>query len=157
MHMLHRRRSLAARFLVISLLAVTLFAVDSLASPSPAEARCIGQGNPANSYWNYGKLRATETAGADTCNGNNFYAGVLKDESADGYCVEVWFGGEGAGWNRAGQVCGAGQTTTISHQDLNGNSKVYEKFCMRPVSGDPVLVSCGWANGLDNYGVNTGY
>ena len=61
--MTHRRR-LAARFLTISLLATTLFAVDSLASPSPAEARCMGVKNPVTSWFAYGGIqRVSETPG----------------------------------------------------------------------------------------------
>ena len=82
--MLHRRRSLAARFLVISLLAVTLFAVDSLASPSPAEARCIGVGNPVSSWFapfGDGVTRVSETAGFDTCNNCLLYTSPSPRDS----------------------------------------------------------------------------
>ena len=74
--MLHRRRRLAAGFLALSLLAATLYTVDSLASPSPAEARCTGEGSPVYSWYRYaGDLVASETPGAGTCNGNNIYSG----------------------------------------------------------------------------------
>jgi len=62
--MTHRLRRLAARFLAISLLAATLYAVDSLASPRPAEARCNGVNNPVWSNFVWGYLRASETPSA---------------------------------------------------------------------------------------------
>lgn len=90
--MLHRRRWLAARFLAVGLLAATLSAVDSLASPTPAEARCAGNGNPVRSTFSYnGKVRVSETPVTGTCNGNNIYTGVLKDESRDANCVSIYF------------------------------------------------------------------
>jgi hypothetical protein len=156
--MLHRRSRLAARFLAISLLAATLFTVDSLASPDTAEARCAGVNNPVRSTFSYnGTVRASETAGADTCNGNNFYAGVLKDESSDGYCVSVWFHEVGmVDWSRAGRACGG--TVTISWQDGNGNSRVYEQFCIDRTSM-PGHYTCGWGTqvGIQYYGTNYGY
>jgi hypothetical protein len=76
MHMLHRGRRLAASLLGVGLLAATLFAVDSLTLPSPAEARCMGEGNPVYSWFSHaGAVRASETPGAGTCNGNNVYTG----------------------------------------------------------------------------------
>ena len=153
----HRLRRLAARFFAISLLAATLFTVDSLASPSPAEARCNGQGNPVWSNFVHGVLRVSETPGAGTCDGSNIYTGVLKDERADGYCVEVRFKETGTSWLLAGSVCGAGSTTTFQWQDRNGNSYAYQKFCYWPVSdpGDPGV--CGWGTTVGGYGINQGY
>jgi hypothetical protein len=85
-----RRRRLAASFRTVGLVAATLFTVDSLTLPSLAEARCNGVNNPVWSNFYYdGHLRASETPGAGTCNANNTYSGVLKDERADGYCMAV--------------------------------------------------------------------
>jgi hypothetical protein len=157
--MLNRRHRLAASFLAISLLAATLFAVDSLASPSAAEARCDGVNNPVWSNFIWGYLRVSETPGAGTCNGNNTYTGVIKDERADGYCVEVRFKETGTSWvlPSGGSVCGAGNTSTFQWQDQNGNSYVYEKFCVWPVNdpGDPG--TCGWGSTVGSYGVNHGF
>lgn len=156
--MSHRRRRLAARFLAIGLFAATLFTVDSLAASRPAEARCIGEDNPVQSWWKYlYVVRATETAGFDTCDKNNYYTGFLKDESADGYCVSVWFlEADLTSWQLAGRVCGVGKTVSVTWQDRNGNSTVYEQFCVDPVS-NPRHYICGWGNGLDNYATNYGY
>jgi hypothetical protein len=157
MQMLHWLRRLAARFLAIGLLAATLFAVDSLTSPSPAEARCNGVNNPVTSNFYYGSLRASETPGAGTCNGNNVYSGVVKDESQDGYCVSVWFKETGINWTRAGKVCTAGNTSEFHWTDRNGNSYVYERFCMEPASDPSLPMICGWGSDKDGYGVNHGY
>ncbi len=155
--MSHRLRRLAARFLAISLLAATLFTVDSLASPSPAEARCNGVDNPVWSNWVYGYLRASETPAAGTCNGNQLYTGVLKDERADGYCVSVWFMEAGYPWARASSIlCGAGSTDTFEWRDKNDNSRAYEQFCIHRAS-DWHIVACGWGNERDAYGTNYGY
>lgn len=164
--MLHRLRRLTARFLAIGLLAATLFTVDSLASPSPAEARCNGEGNPVWSNFVWGYLRASETPTAGTCNGNNTYTGVLKDERADGYCVSVWFQETGTGgWvtPSGGTVCGNNHESTFSWTDRNGNSYVYEQFCVeRESTGE--LVRCGWGTQSappsqygGPYGVNHGF
>jgi len=157
----HRRRRVAARFLVIGLLAATLFTVDSLTSTRPAEARCNGVNKPVWSYYDYsGYLRASETPGAGTCNGNQVYTGVLKDERADGYCVSVWFmeAGTAGGWIRApgGHVCGAGSTSTFQWKDGNGNSRVYQRFCIEQLTTG-ILVGCGWDSAPDGYGTNYGY
>lgn len=155
-----RRRRLAARLLAISLLAATLFTVDSLASPSPAEARCNGVNNPVKSTFSYGGyVVASETPRAGTCNGNNTYTGVLKDERADGYCVHVQFMEAGNPWlppNPYGNVCGAGKTTTFDWDDVNGNSYVYQHFCIVRSSNND-LVACGWGSTINGYGVNHGY
>jgi hypothetical protein len=59
--MLHRCRRLAVRFLAISLLAATPYAVDSVALPSPAEARCAGNGNQVvSTFVHNGIVRASE-------------------------------------------------------------------------------------------------
>jgi hypothetical protein len=170
MHMDHRLRRLTARFLAISLLAATLFTVDSLAAPSPAEARCIGEGNPAYSWFRYDRaaVQASETPGAGTCDGSNIYTGQLKDEASDGYCVSVWFQETGTGgWvppdSGAIVVCGNGNKATIQWRDKNGNSYVYEQFCVHRAS-DLVAVACGWGDRWARpsqyggpYGVNHGF
>jgi hypothetical protein len=187
MHMLDWLRRLAARFLAIGLLAATLFAVDSLASPSPAEARCIGVNNPVTSWFAWdGAKRVSETPGAGTCNENNIYSGVLKDESADGYCVSVEFQETGISWTRApgGYTCGA--TSTFQWNDSNNNSYVYQRFVLlrgRPRSvtsqatelhkckigitpfdcprdnrsSDGGRVACGWGDSNGGYAANSGY
>ena len=160
MHMLDRRRRLAASLLAVGLLAATLFAVDSLVLPSPAEARCMGEGNPVYSWFSYGGgVVASETPVAGTCNGNNVYTGVLKDTRADGYCVSVWFNDAGQGWYQApgGQVCGYGNTSTFQWSDRNGNSTVYEQFCIEPVTAQGDLVACGWGSNRDGFATNWGY
>jgi hypothetical protein len=166
--MTHRLRRLAARFFAISLLAATLFTVDSLASPSPAEARCTGQGSPVYSWfrWNNAAVQGSETPGQSTCDGSNIYTGVLKDERADGYCVSVWFQESGTqGWSRpaGGYVCGAGNQTTFQWRDRNGNSYVYQQFCLHAAS-DGITERCGWGTQHDfpteyggPYGVNHGF
>ena len=155
--MSHRLRRLAARFLALSLLAATLFAVDSLASPSPAEARCTGVSHPVTSLfaWNGGSERVSETPTAGTCNRNNIYTGVLKDTRADGYCVSVWFKETGIEWTQApgGYVCGSGSTSTFQWEDLNGNSTVYQQFCIE----SPSVAICGWGNNTGGYATNSGY
>jgi hypothetical protein len=161
MQMRHRRRPLAASFLVVGLLAATLFTVDSLTSPIPAEARCNGVDKPVWSSFDYsGYLRASETPGAGTCNGNQIYTGVLKDERADGYCVSVWFmeTGTAGGWVRApgGYVCGAGSTSTFQWEDRNSNSTAYEQLCIER-SSSGVIVGCGWDSAPYDYGTNYGY
>jgi hypothetical protein len=160
MQMIHRRRRLAARFLAVGLLAATLFTVDSVTSPRPAEARCNGVNNPVKSTFSYGGyVRVSETPGAGTCNGNNIYTGVLKDERADGYCVHVQFKETGYPWlppSPYGNVCGAGNTVTFQWEDRNGNSYAYQHFCIVRSSNND-LVACGWGNNIDSYGVNHGY
>jgi hypothetical protein len=148
MQMSHRCRRLAARFLAIGLLAATLFTVDSLASPSPAEARCKGEGNPVYSWFNFNQVvRVSETPAAGTCNGNDIYTGVLKDEAQDGYCVSVWFEIPGQGWflPLGGNVCGAGNTSTFQWNDTNDNHQSYERFCIDKASNHEI-VQCGWGN-----------
>jgi hypothetical protein len=162
--MSHRgRRRLAARFLAIGLLAATLYAVDSLASPSPAEARCKGVNTPVYSWFSPGEgVAASETPGTGTCNNNNIYSGTLKDEKADGYCVYVLFMEAGHPWVNAGsRVCGNGNTGTFQWEDVNHNSYVYEKFCLQQLN-PPYNSICGWGNdvefpGHDVYAVNWGY
>jgi hypothetical protein len=100
-HMLDRRRRLAARFLAIGLLAAMLFTADSLSLPSPAEARCTGVGNPVRSTFSYGGgVAVSETPVSGTCNGNQLYTEVIKDERADGYCVFIEFMEAGGGCER---------------------------------------------------------
>jgi hypothetical protein len=152
MHMSHRLRRLAARFFAISLLAAALFTVDSLTSPSPAEARCIGEGNPVYSWFNPGGgVAASEIPGAGTCNGNNIYTGVLEDERSDGLCVAVQFKETGIDWTTApgGTVCGTGNTSTFQWNDRNNNSYVYQRFCVGGI--------CGWGNNVNGYAANSGY
>jgi len=162
MHMLHRRRRLAARFFAISLLAATLFTVDSLASPSPAEARCIGVGNPVFSWFapfGDGVTRVSETAGFDTCNNNNIYTGILKDQSADGYCVTVSTanGNPPVTWFEEATVCGAGKTTTFSFEDSNNNHQVWEQLCIVTSSLPSTEVACGWGQVVNGYAMNSGF
>jgi hypothetical protein len=165
--MSHRGRRLAARFLVLGLLAATLFAVDSLASPSPAEARCKGVDTPVYSWFSPGEgVAASETPGTGTCNGNNIYSGTLKDEKSDGYCVYVLFMETGTGWltpdsDPPGRVCGNGNTKTFQWTDFNGNSRAYEKFCLQTLN-PPYESICGWGNdvefpGHEVYALNWGY
>jgi hypothetical protein len=158
--MRHRRRRLAASFLTIGLLAATLYAIDSLALPSTAEARCMGVNNPVTSWfaWN-GSKRVSETPGAGTCNGNNIYSGVVKDELADGYCVEVQFKETGIDWTipDGGAVCGSGNTSSFQWNDLNNNSYVYQRFCIWPISNPAVTTACGWGNDTGGYAANSGY
>jgi hypothetical protein len=157
MHMSPRLRRLAAKFFTISLLAAALFTVNSLASPSPAEARCTGVNNPVTSWfaWNGGSERVSETPRAGTCDGNNIYTGVLKDARADGYCVSVWFKETGIGWTQpnGGYVCGVGNTSTFQWVDGNGNSTVYQQFCIE----SPNVTICGWGNNTGGYATNSGY
>ena len=165
--MTHRLRRLAARFLAIGLLAATLFTVDSLASPTPAEARCTGQGSPVYSWFRYNEpaVQVSETPGAGTCDGSNIYTGVLKDERADGYCGSVWFREDGFVWTQApgGLVCCYGNTSTFTWRDSNGNSYVYQQFCVERQS-PRVIVRCGWGTQHapatstgGPYAVNQGY
>jgi hypothetical protein len=162
MRMLHRRHHLAARFLAISLLAATLYAVDSLASPSPAEARCTGVNQPVKSTFIVsGRTVASETPVTGTCNGNQLYSAVLRDESADGYCVYVQFKEVGIDWTPAvppGALCGG--SASFEWRDGNSNSYVYEPFCIQPLSGG--AYTCGWGTGVGTYanspyGVNQGF
>jgi hypothetical protein len=158
--MIGRRHRLAATFLAIGLLAATLYAVDALALPSPAEARCTGVGNPVRSTFSYPvSVAASETPVTGTCNGNQLYSGVLKDERADGYCVSVWFQEAGLGWVRASSIlCGNGNTSSFEWRDRNGNSYMYEQFCVHRAS-DHALLACGWGTGIGEqyYGVNQGF
>lgn len=156
-HMFRRPRHLAVSLLTISLLAATLTMADSLASPGRAEARCNGINNPIRSTFSYdGAVVASETPETDTCNGNGLYTGILKDERADGYCVEVQFKETGIDWTPAGDVCGYGNTASFHWSDLNGNSYAYERFCIWPVDNPAVTTACGWGTG-PGYGVNQGY
>jgi hypothetical protein len=156
MHMLDRRHRLVARFLAIGLLTATLYTVDSLALPSPAEARCMGQGNPVHSWFAYGGGKAaSETPGHGTCNGNDIYSGVLKDERADGLCPSVWFNDAGQGWFQApgGYVCGYGNTSSFQWNDRNNNSTVYERLCLE---NEDTFV-CGWGSVRGDYATNWGF
>jgi hypothetical protein len=162
MQMTHRRHRLAARFLAIGLLAATLYAVDSLASPSPAEARCTGINQPVKSTFIVGgRTVASETPLSGTCNGNQLYQGVLRDESADGYCVAVQFKETGIDWTYpVGYVCGNDNTASFEWRDRNSNSYVYQRFCILPLSGG--AYTCGWGTGVGTYqnspyGVNQGF
>jgi hypothetical protein len=168
MHMSHRLQRLAARFFAVSLLAATLFTVDSLASPSPAEARCKGVNTPVYSWYSPGEgVAGSETPGTGTCNGNNIYSGVLKDEKADGYCVLVHFREAGRQWGEGfpvgGNVCGNNNTSSFQYEDVNGNSYVYQQFCIYRAS-DLVITECGWGNESATpsptggpYAVNSGF
>lgn len=166
--MLRRSRRLAAKFLAISLLAATLVTVDSLASPTPAEARCNGVTHPVRSNFVWGYERVSETPRTNTCDGNNTYTGILKDERADGFCVSVWFQETGTGgWSNppGGYVCGNNNTSTFQWTDFNGNSYAYQQFCAEVVEdGIRVLRRCGWGTAdappsLSGgpYGVNHGF
>jgi hypothetical protein len=160
--MLHRRRRLAASFLTIGLLAATLFTVDSMTFPGSAEARCTGVNNPVRSNFIYGGVeRVSETPRAGTCNGNDIYTGVLKDERQDGYCVSVWFHITGQGWflpdpGGAGIVCGAGNTSTFEWDDTNNNHQAYQRFCIQRAS-NMEIVACGWGNQINGQGLNHGF
>lgn len=160
--MSHRRRRLAARLLAISLLAATLFTVDSLASPSPAEARCAGVNHPVTSTMNYnGYKRVSETPGGGTCNNNDLYTGVLKDERADGLCVVVQFEIPNQGWflpqNGTSIVCGVGNTGRFEWNDTNDNHQSYQRFCV--TTTDYIIVACGWGNSIEPgaKGLNHGF
>jgi hypothetical protein len=162
MHMLDRRYRLAARLLAISLLAATLYAVDSLASPSPAEARCVGPNTPVRSTFSYdGYLRVSETPGTGTCNENGTYSGTLKDERADGNCVSVQFKETGFDWAfpNGGTTCGG--TSTFQWSDHSGNNnQAWQRFCIsNPNIG---FYRCGWGTAWgypenSPYGLNSGY
>jgi hypothetical protein len=159
MRMFDRRRRLAASLLAVGLLAATLFAVDALALPSPAEARCMGQGSPVQSWFNPGGgVAVSETPGAGTCNGNNIYSGVIKDERADGYCVFVEFKEANGPWTLAdsgGAVCGYGNTANFQYRDRNNNSRVYEHLCLLGESSGAII--CGWGTRQLGYATNWGY
>jgi hypothetical protein len=158
--MTHRRHRLAARFLAIGLLAATLSVVDSLTFPDTAEARCTGQGNPVRSTFSWdGNVQVSETPGAGTCNGNNIYTGVLKDEQPyDPECVRVRFKEAGMpDWETpaGGTTCGG--TSTFQWRDRNGNSRVYQQFCIyNSLTG---FSACGWGIYISSsfYGTNHGY
>jgi hypothetical protein len=158
--MINRRRRLAARFLAIGLLAATLFAVDSLASPSPAEARCTGVGNEVRSTFSYGGgVAVSETPVTGTCNGNSLYTAVVKDTRADGYCVRVeffetgypfWFSPAGS------YVCGYGNTSSFEFRETNDNSRAYERLCLSPQDDFDNKI-CGWGTVRGDYGTNWGF
>jgi hypothetical protein len=162
-HMLHRRRRLAARFLAIGLLAATLYAVDSLAFPDSAEARCVGNGNPVTSTFSHGgNVRVSETPLDGTCNGNNIYRGTLRDKDSDGNCVAVRFKETGTDGKWITPVGGnsCGLPSTFEWHDHNGNSRVYQTFCIwnKETLKD---VACGWgtSSGKEGefFGTNYGY
>lgn len=160
--MLHRRRRLAARFLAVGLLAATLYTVDSLTFPDTAEARCAGNGNPVVSSFSYGGVvRVSEDPVTGTCNGNQTYTADLEDRRADGNCVEVWFREPGnPSWYRppGGVTCGG--TSRFEYGDLDGNSRVYETFCIYN-RNTGVRVACGWGTQAGDlgqyYGTNYGF
>ena len=157
--MLDRRRRLAARFFAIGLLAAMLFTVDSLSLPSPAEARCTGVNNPVRSTFSYGGgVAVSETPVSGTCNGNQLYTAILKDERADGYCVFVEFMEAGGGWTIPddGAVCYEGNTARFEWRDSNNNSRVYEHLCLLR-DGPPYDIHCGWGTREGDYGTNWGY
>jgi len=157
--MLDRRRRLVARFLAIGLLAAMLFTADSLTSPSPAEARCNGEGNPVTSTFSYGgHTRVSETPVSGTCNGNDLYRGVLKDAYPDGYCVSVWFEIPGQGWFLpfGGNVCGSGNTSTFEWNDTNDNHQSYQRFCIDKATNHEI-VACGWGSVIGAKGLNHGF
>jgi hypothetical protein len=154
--MLHRRRRLAARFLAVGLLAATLSAVDSLAFPDTAEARCAGNGNPVVSSFSYGgTVRVSEDPETGTCNGTQLYTAVLEDRSADGNCVLVRFWEASIGWRVGAATCGPDMR--FEYRDDNNNSRAYEQFCIW--DDDPPFIACGWGTqvGEQYYGVNYGY
>jgi hypothetical protein len=158
--MTHRRHRLVARFLAIGLLAAMLSVADSLTFPDTAEARCLGQGNPVRSTFSYGGfVQVSESPGAGTCNGNNIYTGVLKDEQPhDPECVRVRFKEAGMpNWvtPSGGTTCGG--TSTFQWHDRNGNSRVYQQFCI--YSSVTSFSACGWSTFIGNafYSTNHGY
>jgi hypothetical protein len=164
MHMPSWLRRLAARFFAIGLLAATLFTVDSLASPSPAEARCTGVNRPVRSTFSPGGLlAASETPEFGTCNGNQTYTATIRDEDLDGFCVEVQFKETGIGWTTPayGWACGYGSVSRFSWRDVNSNSYSYQRFCIW--QQDTGATYCGWGTayvqgrGDSPYGVNSGY
>jgi hypothetical protein len=158
MHMTHRLRRLAARFLTISLLAATLLAVDSLTSSNPAEARCAGVNNPIKSTFSYnGTVRVSEKPVSGTCNGNGTYQGILEDLRGDGYCVSVWFTDGGSGWTRppGGKTCGG--HSEFHWTDRNGNTQAYEELCMEHASDPSAPLICGWGTAVGGVGNNSGY
>jgi hypothetical protein len=163
MHMLHRGHRLAARVLAVGLLAATLYAVDSLAFPDTAEARCAGTGNPVRSTFSYaGTVRVSETPVTGTCNNNQLYQGILKDEYRDGRCVSVLFKeADMVDWEIAETVCGVGETTPFEWRDRNDNSRVYQTFCAVDPGANPAAV-CGWGTQASTivgryYGTNYGF
>ena len=156
--MFDRPRRLAASLLAVGLLAATLFAVDALALPTHAEARCMGDRNPVQSWFNPGGgVAVSETPGAGTCNGNNVYSGVIKDERADGYCVFVEFKETDLAWTIPdnGAVCGYGNTASFQWRDNNNNSRVYEHLCLLGESSGAII--CGWGTRQLGYATNWGY
>ena len=155
----HRRHRLAARLLAIGLLAATLYTADSLALPSPAEARCTGVNNPVYSWFAQvpGSVSASETPAAGTCNGNNIYTGVLKDEKTDGWCARVRFRETGLPWITYGEVCGNGNTDRFEYHDQHlNNSRAYQQFCLYRET-NPDQFFCGWGNEPDGFATNWGF
>jgi hypothetical protein len=161
MHMLHRLRRLATRFFAIGLLTATLFVADSLALPSPAEARCIGEGNPVRSTFTVDVLRASETPVYGTCNGNQLYRANLVDERYDDFCVEVQFKETGIGWTTPAYGWACETSSFFEWRDHNSNSYSYQRFCIWSRSTGSSY--CGWGTrfsagyGDSPYGVNSGY
>jgi hypothetical protein len=159
--MLHRLRRLAARLLAVGLLAATLFVADSLALPSPAEARCAGVNRPVRSTFTVDVLRAYDSPLSGTCNGNQVYGAILYDARGDGFCVEVQFKETGIAWTRPAYGLACGGSSYFEWRDRNGNSYSYQRFCIwSRVTGS---VYCGWGDrfsagyGPSPYGVNSGY
>jgi hypothetical protein len=106
----------------------------------------MGLNNPVTSWFSVGGVkRASETPGAGTCNGSGVYTGVVKDESADGYCAAVWWEDAGVGWDLAGRVCGVGKTATFGWDDDDGNDSALVQFCIDKASDPTDAAVCGWA------------
>ena len=166
--MSNRLRRLAAKSLAVALLAATLFVADSLTSPSPAEARCVGVNHPAKSDLRWGPtyIRVTETPAAGTCNGNQTYTTTLRKESIDDYCAELWIKDGNEPWTNYLEVClYHEEIRNWSYRDVNGNSRFYQQFCLRGRSPGvfPQLV-CGWGTEIgysvgagSPYGTNYGF
>lgn len=159
--MLDRGRRLAARLLAVGLLAATLCTVDSLALPSPAEARCAGNGNPVVSSMSYGGVvRVSEDPVTGTCNENQTYTAVLEDRSADGNCVHIFFRETGDTWRPVASSCG-GPGVRFTYVDNNGNSRAYEMFCLVRDAPPYPIVACGWGTSAgafgQYFGTNYGY
>jgi len=155
--MISRSRRFGTSLVALGLLAATLFAVQSLATPGTAEARCNGVTKPVRSNFVWGGVeRVSETPRTNTCDGNQTYTATLRDEAQDGYCVSVWF--EDAGYiSRSSAVCGNGNYLVFASTDINGNSYSYEWFCVHPASHPGDIAACGWGGAVDGYGVNHGY
>lgn len=160
--MLHRRRRLAARLLAVGLLAATLSTVDSLALPTPAEARCKGPNNPVYSWFDYnGQRRVNETPGTGTCNENGIYTGTLRDVLQDGLCVHVQFKETGIDWTIPDDGTACGGTSTFQWSDRSGNNnQAWQRFCI--TNSATGFARCGWGTAVGTpadspYALNSGY